>query len=111
MPFLVVIATILAVAVFFVDAFVNFDIAVAVLYVAVVLMSGSFLGQRGILMVGVACALLTLIGFTIQHGPVIEDESIGRAMVSLLAITITTILTVRIQLTTANWPIRRGCST
>lgn len=101
MPLLPIIAIVFAGTIFLVDTFVMIDIAVAVLYVAVVLLSISFCGRRGIIAVSLACMGLTVAGYLIQHSPDGSRESLGRCLVSLLAIVITTFLAVRIQSTTA----------
>lgn len=91
----------IAAAIFVIDAFIKFDIAIAVLYVTVVLTSVSFFNRRGVLAVAVSCAALTVLAFSIQHWHDAKFESISRCLVSLLAIGITTALAVRIQSTTA----------
>ncbi len=99
--FLPLVAVVLAAIIFVIDTFVVIDIAIAVLYVAIVLMSITFADRRGVLAVCAACMGLTVLAFAIQH----SDEPIGnssaRCVVSLLAIAITTFLTVWIQSTTA----------
>jgi two-component system sensor kinase FixL len=100
MPVLPVIAVVFSAAIFFVDTYVSFDIAIAVLYVAVVLLSLSFCNRRGVLAVAGACAGLTLLSYVIQHPLDETGESAGRLCVSLLAIGITTFLADRIQSTT-----------
>jgi PAS domain S-box-containing protein len=97
----IAIAAAFAAVVFAVDAFVMLDSAIAVLYVAVVLISSSVLSGRGTIAVGVGCCLLTLAAFLIQHTPYASEASVGRGLVSLLAIVIATFLAVRIRSTTA----------
>jgi two-component system, LuxR family, sensor kinase FixL len=99
MPVLPVIAIVFSAAIFFVDTYVSFDIAIAVLYVAVVLLSMSFCNRRGVLAVAAACVGLTILSFIIQHPLDETGESAGRLCVSLLAIGITTFLTDRIRST------------
>jgi len=98
--FLPAIAAAFAVAVFVIDAFVAIDIAIAVLYVAVVIMSITFSSRRGVLAVAAACLALTVLAFSIQHW----DEPIGnataRCTVSLLAIAITAYVALGIQAST-----------
>jgi two-component system sensor kinase FixL len=97
MPVLPIIAVVFSAAIFFVDTYVSFDIAIAVLYVAVVLLSMSFCNRRGVLAVAAACVGLTVLSFVIQHPLDETGESAGRLFVSLLAIGITTFLADRIQ--------------
>ncbi len=61
-------AAVVAVAIFVVDTLTLFDIAVAVLYVAVVLLAVDFTGFAGILAVAAGCALLTIVSFSAAHG-------------------------------------------
>jgi two-component system, LuxR family, sensor kinase FixL len=97
MPVLPVIAIVFSAAIFFVDTYVSFDVAIAVLYVAVVLLSTSFCNRRGVFAVAVACVGLTILSFVIQHPLDNTGESAGRLCVALLAIGITTFLVDRIQ--------------
>jgi PAS domain S-box-containing protein len=99
--FLPLVAALFAAAIFIVDTFVVIDIAIAVLYVAVVLMSITFCDRRGLLAVCIACMGLTVLAFAIQHSDEPVSLSGARCVVSLLAIAITTFLSVWIQSTTA----------
>jgi PAS domain S-box-containing protein len=99
--FLPLVVVVFAAAIFIIDTFVVIDIAIAVLYVAVVLMSITFCNRRGVLVVCAGCMGLTVLAFAIQH----PDEPVSlagaRCVVSLSAIAITTFLAVWIQSTTA----------
>ena len=46
------------------------DIAIAVLYVAVVLLAMDFAGREGILVVAAGCAALTVLSYVITHGTI-----------------------------------------
>ncbi|CAM5775352.1 Adaptive-response sensory-kinase SasA [Labrys miyagiensis] len=96
--FLPVVATVFALLVFALDSATRINIAVAVLYVAVVLMSASFCGWRGILVVSATCMVLTLISFFVVHGVNYDSTAAGRCIVSLAANAITTFLAVRMRL-------------
>jgi two-component system, LuxR family, sensor kinase FixL len=96
-----VIAAAFAVIIFVIDTFVAVDAAIAVLYVAVVLMSITFCSRRGVLAVGAACMGLTVLAFILQHPHDLIGDSTARCIVSLLAIAMTTFLAVWIQTTTA----------
>ena len=79
-------AAVVAAAIFVVDTVTPLDIAVAVLYVAVVLLAMDFAGREGILFVAGGCAGLTLLSFLLTHG---TDDASGpmlRCLVSLAAI-------------------------
>ena len=99
--FLPLVAVVLAAAIFIIDTFVVIDIAIAVLYVAVVLMSITFCDRRGVLAVCATCMGLTVLAFAIQHSDEPISDSSARCVVSLPAIVITTFLSVWIQSTTA----------
>src|SRR4051794_11575018 len=88
MSALPVVAAAIAVAIFIIDAFVAVDIAIAVLYVAVVLMSVTFFGRRGVIAVSAVCMALTILAFLIQHSPDPESVSVARCVLSLLTISI-----------------------
>jgi PAS domain S-box-containing protein len=85
----------LAAVIFAVDAFSPLSMAVAVLYVVVVVMAAQFCDRRHLIMVGVGCGLLTLLAFTIAHGTHYETAAFARALVSLAAIAITSFLAVQ----------------
>jgi two-component system sensor kinase FixL len=90
-------AAVLTAAIFAIDTLTTLDIAVAVLYVAVVLMSMEFAGRRGVAFVAVGCAALTLLSFAITHGEEAGSGPVLRCFVALTAIAITATLAVRNQ--------------
>ena len=85
-----------AAAIFIVDTFTPLGIAVAALYVVVVLMAGRFLERRGVLVVASSCIALTILAYAIQHGTT-YGPSLVRCLVSLVAIVITTFLALKSQ--------------
>ena len=89
------IAGALAIIIFVIDTFTPLDIAIAVLYIIVVLMAANFLRRRGVILVSLACAALTVLSFILQHGYWDGIDTIGRCLVSLIAIGITTLLAVK----------------
>ncbi len=92
--FLSFVAVGFATAIFAIDTFTPLGLAVAVLYVVVVLMAGRFLDRRGVLLVSAACITLTIVSFLLQHG-FTYGPSLVRCLVSLLAIVITTFLALK----------------
>jgi two-component system sensor kinase FixL len=94
-------AVVFSIAVFLLDTLVMFDIAIAVLYIAVVLVSIGVYGRRRVLAACAACMILTVLSLVIQHYPAFSAEAIGRCIVSVIAIAITGALGVRIESTTA----------
>jgi PAS domain S-box-containing protein len=95
-------AAVVAAAIFVVDTVTPLDIAVAVLYVAVVLLAMDFAGREGILFVAGGCAALTLLSFLLTHGTDDASGPVLRCLVSLAAIAITAILAARHQATIAS---------
>jgi PAS domain S-box-containing protein len=96
-PLLLPIAAIaFAVAIFIIDTFTPLGIAVAVLYAVVVLMAGSFLQRRGVLIVASSCLAVTGLSYLLQHGET-YGPALGRCLVSLAAIGITTFLALKRQ--------------
>jgi signal transduction histidine kinase len=86
--------------VFLFDTFSAVEIAVAVLYVIVILMCVSFLERRGVALVAIGCALLTVLSYGIAHAHEEPGASLLRCLVSLAAIAITTVLVLKNQTAT-----------
>ena len=91
------VAAALAIGIFVVDTVTDSEIAVAVLYAAVVLMSARFCRARGVAQVALGCAALTLLTFymTPQAGP--ASTGIINTLISLLGIGWTAYLTLQSQ--------------
>jgi PAS domain S-box-containing protein len=88
-------AILLALAIFTLDALTPLQGAVAVLYTTVVLVAARANDRRLMILAGLVCALLAMSGYVISH----RNEPFGspaiRLAVSLVAIAITTLLSVR----------------
>lgn len=95
-------AALLAGAIFLVDTLTPLDTAIAVLYVAVVLIAATRLGQNGIIATGVTCISLSLLSFFIMHGDAYNFEAIIRCGVGITAIMVTTLLSVRNHVSNAS---------
>lgn len=91
----------MAAPIFAVDTLTPLDTAIAVLYVAVIMPSAHFVGRRGVLAVSGGCIALTSISFLIVHQHDWESSALVRLGVSLSAITITSLLTLRNQQVTS----------
>ena len=85
-----------AIAIFAVDTATTLDIAIAVLYVVVVLLSANFFARRGVLLVASGCAALTVTSLLISHGLTVGTPLV-RCLVSLSAIGATTFLALKNQ--------------
>src|SRR5262249_24166755 len=90
------IAGLLAIAVFIVDTITPLDIAVAVLYVVVVLMAANYFNLRGVLLVSMGCLVLTVLSFLISHG-FRANSALARCVMSVAAIGATTVLALKNQ--------------
>lgn len=87
----------LALIIFAIDTLTPFDVAIAVLYVVVVLLSLNFADRRTMPVIGAGCMALTLLSFLLSHGTGFESGPVGRCLVSLAAIGITTLLAVKVK--------------
>lgn len=89
-------AAALAIAIFTADTLTDIEIAFAVLYVVVVLMSISFFHRRGVMLVSAACMALTVISYVLTPG---GEPTAGliNMVISLTAIVATSYLVVRIE--------------
>jgi PAS domain S-box-containing protein len=89
---------VLIIIIFVIDTFSTWDIAIAVLYVIVVLLASMVSSKRYYVFITQAlCSFLTLLGFLVSHGPNLESASFGRCLVSISAIGITAFLASRNQ--------------
>lgn len=87
-------ALLLAAMIFAVDVFTRFDGAVAVLYTAVVLLVAPA-GRKAVMAAGAGTAVLALTAFVAGHIGDFTDGALSRLAVSLTAIAITTVLSIR----------------
>ncbi|OQW59345.1 MAG: hypothetical protein A4S14_05070 [Proteobacteria bacterium SG_bin9] len=88
-------AALLALGIFIVDAFSPFGVAIAVLYVVVLLVANQFASRNGLILIGTGCFILTVIGFLFGHGNEPVSEATFRFLISLSAIIIATALLLR----------------
>ncbi|MET0332292.1 MAG: PAS domain-containing protein [Dyella sp.] len=88
-----------ALCIFLLDALTPLDIAIAVLYGAVVMVASTFCSSSRLLAVALFCAGLTIAAFFISHSldELDEIDALGRCMVSLAAIFLTALLSLRNQ--------------
>jgi two-component system sensor kinase FixL len=85
------------VAIFIADTLTSLQIAVAVLYVLVVLMAAELFNKAGVILVSLLCMGLTLTAFCISHGLNLQSSAFARCVISLAAIAITTVLALKSQ--------------
>ena len=93
-PLLPVMLALLAAAIFLADTVTNLEIAVAVFYVAIVLIAVRYLDQRGVAMVAAACMALTVLSFFLTRAGSVPAGVINCA-ISLVAIAVTAYLALR----------------
>ncbi|MFA5955883.1 nitrogen regulation protein NR(II) [Hyphomicrobium sp.] len=84
-----------ATTIFLIDTFTPLDIAIAVLYVAVIMLSATFLSREGLLAISATCIFLTIASFAIVHWDDLESSAMIRCLVSLSAIMVTTLLALK----------------
>ena len=75
-----------ATGIFIADTFTHAEIAVAVLYIAVVLMATRFFQRRGVLLVAVGCMGLTVFSFILTPPGEPEATGIVNTLISVVAI-------------------------
>lgn len=83
-----------------IDTFSPLDMAIAVMYVVVVLLSASIWQRRGVLLVTGACLALTFLSYALTHSEVFSGAASGRLLVGLLSIGVTCVLVLRGQAAT-----------
>ena len=91
-----ILAVVLAVAIFIFDTVTDLEIAGAVLYVAVVLISLRFCRRRGVMLVAAGCVVLTLLSYFLTRTGSTESGLVN-TIISLTAIGATTYLALKIQ--------------
>lgn len=86
----------LTIGIFVLDTLTDLEIAAAVFYVAVVLISVRFLQKRGVVLVAAGCMVLTVLSFLLTRGSVSASGLIN-CIISLSAIAASTYLFLQIQ--------------
>jgi len=92
-----ILAAALAGAVFFTDVLTPLDVAIAVLYVLVVLLAAATGSRRDTIRAAWICAALTLGAYLATHAPYTAGHAAARCAVSLLAIAVTARLALLYQ--------------
>lgn len=89
----------LALAIFVFDTLSPLQFSVAVLYVFVILLVATDQRPRRVPRFAVGCAALTVLSFLLEHGLEVTGTAPLRALMSLAANAVTTLLTLKIQRT------------
>ncbi len=79
-----------ATVIFLADTLSPVEIGFAALYVAVVILSATFLNQQGLVVAGIGCMLLTVVSFAIVHGSFDHVGPLIRCLIALFTIGLTT---------------------
>lgn len=99
-PWMSALLIILMLLIFAIDTFSPLDMAIAVMYVVVVLLSASIWQRRGVLLATGACLALTFLSYALTHSAAFSGAASGRLLVGLLAIGVTAVLVLRGQAAT-----------
>jgi C4-dicarboxylate-specific signal transduction histidine kinase len=91
-----VIVAALAIAIFVGDTLTDLEIAVAVFYVAVVLLSVSFFRKRGVVLVSIGCMTLTLLSYFLTRSGA-ATSGLVNCIISISAIGATTYLALKFE--------------
>lgn len=88
-------AVLITLVIFLIDSLSTLDVAIAVLYIVVILMAVDLFSRKGVLIVAYGSVLLTLIAYVIAHGDEFWIPAFGRCLVSLVAIAIAAYLALK----------------
>ena len=87
----------IATAIFVVDTITDRGVAVAVLYVAVVLVATRFCRPRGVVLVAAGCVALAVLSFFLSQEGESEAGGATDTLISVMAIGVTTVLALQSQ--------------
>lgn len=86
---------VITLVIFVIDTLTSLNIAVAVLYILVILFSMNSFSVRGVRLVALACGVLTLGAFLLSHWDDLVSTALARCLVSLVAIAIAAALALK----------------
>jgi len=93
---MLVFSTVLATAIFVADTVTPLEIAIAVFYTVIVLMSVSYAQRRGVILISVACVVLTLLSYLLSFRGTMQSGLVNMG-ISISAIGATTYLALKIE--------------
>lgn len=96
-PALVLVGVLIAAAIFVADTVTQLEIAVAVLYVAVILIAVRVFERRGVLIVALACVALTILSYFLSREAFSPRSGFINCVISIAAILASTYLALRNQ--------------
>ena len=85
----------LAFAILTLDTFIDVDIAVPVLYVAVIFLALRFCSSRGVVFAAAGCGVLTVLGYALSPGNLLGVAAIANRLLAFLAIGLVTYFGLR----------------
>src|ERR1700674_5606905 len=92
-----VVTAVLAAGIFVADTITDLAIAFPAFYTAVVLLAVRFCKKRGVMFVGAGCCVLTLLSDLLTANSGVSEAGVINTAISLLAITTTTYLAIKIE--------------
>ena len=96
-PALLVVGVLIAAAIFVADTITQLEIAVAVLYVAVILIAVRVFERRGVLIVALACVALTILSYFLSREDLSPKSGPINCVISIAAILASTYLALKNQ--------------
>jgi signal transduction histidine kinase len=96
-PALLFAGVLIAAVIFFVDTITQLEIAVAVLYVAVILIAVRVFERRGVLVVALACVALTILSYFLSREELSPSSGFVNCVISIAAILASTYLALKNQ--------------
>ena len=96
-PVLLVVGVLIAATIFVADTITRLEIAVAVLYVAVILIAVRIFEQRGVLIVAVVCVALTILSYFLSREDLSPKSGPINCAISIAAILASTYLALKNQ--------------
>ncbi len=91
------ITTAIAIWIFILDTIAPVDVAVAVLYVAILLLSARFLEKRGVVLVTLGCIALTALTYFLTNDEATPQAAVANRLLSVAAIGVTAFLALQNQ--------------
>jgi signal transduction histidine kinase len=96
-PVLLIAAALIAAAIFIADTLTRLEVAVAVLYVAVILIAIRVFERRGVLIVALACVALMILSYFLSREDTSPTSGLINLMISLSAVLASTYLALKNQ--------------
>jgi signal transduction histidine kinase len=96
-PVLLVVGVLIAAAIFVADTITQLEIAVAVLYVAVILIAVRVFERQGVLVVALACVALTILSYFLSREDLSPRSGFVNCVISIAAILASTYLALKNQ--------------